>query len=477
MAALRELHEARWWLGPEGLVEALATRFGTFQFALLTGGRRDRWRRLRFLADQAQSFVESRRGDLTEFLRWADLQQSEVVRVTSPVLPEADLEAVRVMTIHASKGLEFPVVALFGLGSQRSAKARVSVLWGNAGPEVKFGSKGSTVDYESLAPADEQMEQAERVRLLYVAATRAKDRLLVCAHHKATKSPPKPGKEALGLLLHRHQPEDRPDLVGEWVPSGLHGITEPPAPPAILRPDEPEVVRAAVERAGFEAARAALVAPDRAVWSATAVAKAAAGADEAARVVDTDVTPEGESDEPTHGRRGRAGTAVGRAVHGTLQLVDLQTLEGLDGIARSQAEAEGIDAMLPTVAGLARAAAGAPVIRDLISRPHWREMYVAAPVDGVMVEGYVDLLADDGTGGLVVLDYKTDSVSSEAQVAERTARYRLQAATYALALEEVTGRPVTRAVFLFLSGATARESDVADLEAAKAEVRAVLARS
>ena len=88
-----------------------------------------------------------------------------------------------------------------------------------------------------------------------------------------------------------------------------------------------------------------------------------------------------------------------------------------------------------------------------------------------------DLLADDGMGGLVVLDYKTDSVSSEAQVAERTARYRLQAATYALALEEVSGRPVTRAVFLFLSGATARESDVVDLETAKAEVRGVLSRS
>ena len=89
----------------------------------------------------------------------------------------------------------------------------VSVLWGPDGAEVKFGSKGSTVDYESLAPADEQMEQAERIRLLYVAATRAKDRLIVCNHYKAAKSAPAAGSEPLGQLLADHQPEDRPDLV------------------------------------------------------------------------------------------------------------------------------------------------------------------------------------------------------------------------------------------------------------------------
>ncbi len=476
LAALRALHEQRWWLGPEGLIEALATSFGTFQFAVSAGGRRDRWRRLRFLADQAQSFVESRRGDLTDFLRWAELQQSEIVRISSPVLPEADLEAVRVMTIHASKGLEFPVVAMFGLGSARKAGSPVSVLWGEHGAEVKLGSEGTTIDYESLAPADEQMEQAERVRLLYVAATRAKDRLIVCNHYKAAKKAPAPGREPLGQLLADHQPEDRPDLSAPWEPAGLAAVTSPDQVPEVRSPDDPLVVRAAVERAGFEVTRAALLADERAVWSATAVAKAAAGPELEPFVIETDTDPDAQSDDQRVWRRGRAGTAIGRAVHGTLQLVDLQTLDRLDGIARSQAEAEGVDSSLATVAGMARAGANAPVVRDLISRQHWREMYVAAPVGGVMVEGYVDLLADDGAGGLVVLDYKTDSVTSDEQVAERTSRYRLQAATYALALEEVTGRPVTRAAFLFLSKGQAREADVEDLDGAKAEVRAVLAK-
>ena len=101
-------------------------------------------------------------------------------------------------------------------------------------------------------------------------------------------------------------------------------------------------------------------------------------------------------------------------------------------------------------------------------------MYVAAPIGDSVVEGYVDLLADDGSGGLVVLDYKTDTVRDDVAVKERTERYRLQAATYALAIEAVTGMPVTRASFLFLGSSGAIEASVEDLELAKAEARAVL---
>jgi ATP-dependent helicase/nuclease subunit A len=211
------------------------------------------------------------------------------------------------------------------------------------------------------------------------------------------------------------------------------------------------------------------------VWSATGVARAAQP-----DALDTDAAAADVAavDDETVGvtwRRGRAGTAIGRAVHGTLQLVDFGSLDRLDSIARAQAAAEGVDAYLDLVAGLARAGATSPLITDLSARRHWREMYVAAPIEGVTIEGYVDLLAEDGAGGLVVVDYKTDSVHGAAQIAERTDRYRLQAATYALALEAVTGLPVSRAVFLFLGRDGATASDVDDLAAAKVEARAILA--
>jgi ATP-dependent helicase/nuclease subunit A len=99
----------------------------------------------------------------------------------------------------------------------------------------------------------------------------------------------------------------------------------------------------------------------------------------------------------------------------------------------------------------------------------WREVPVAADVDGTVLEGFVDLLieADDG---LVVVDYKTDHVS-EADVDEALRRYAVQGAAYAVALEAALARPVTRCVFVFPRAAGPLEREVTHLDEAKTEVR------
>ena len=105
-----------------------------------------------------------------------------------------------------------------------------------------------------------------------------------------------------------------------------------------------------------------------------------------------------------------------------------------------------------------------------------REMYVATPVDGHTLEGYVDLVyrTDDG---LVVVDYKTDAWRDEADLDAKVARYRLQGAAYALALEAATGEPVARCVFLFLGTDGADERGSATFRVRSTEVRALLAAS
>ena len=82
----------------------------------------------------------------------------------------------------------------------------------------------------------------------------------------------------------------------------------------------------------------------------------------------------------------------------------------------------------------------------------------------------------EGPDGLVVVDYKTDVVPGEAELEEAMARYRLQGAAYALALQEALGRPVTRCVFIFVQPRGARERAVEDLPEAMGEVREVLRR-
>jgi ATP-dependent exoDNAse (exonuclease V) beta subunit len=115
-------------------------------------------------------------------------------------------------------------------------------------------------------------------------------------------------------------------------------------------------------------------------------------------------------------------------------------------------------------------------VQDAVAHGFRREMYVATPVDGTTLEGYVDLVYR-GPDGLVVVDYKTDAWSNDADLGVKVARYRLQGAAYAVALEQTTGESVAECVFVFLGDGDARERAVSDLPAAMREVRAALAES
>jgi len=161
-----------------------------------------------------------------------------------------------------------------------------------------------------------------------------------------------------------------------------------------------------------------------------------------------------------------------------LQTADLATGAGIEDTAAAQAAAEGVIGHEHDIAARARAALDAPVVRDALAHRYRREMYVAAPVHGFdgVIEGYVDLVVDR-PDGLVVVDYKTDTWHDDDDLDAKVARYRLQGATYALALATATGRPVSRCVFVFLGPDGAVERDVSDLPGAIADVRALLAAS
>ena len=163
-------------------------------------------------------------------------------------------------------------------------------------------------------------------------------------------------------------------------------------------------------------------------------------------------------------------------MHAVLQTVDLATGAGLDDAAAGQAAAEGIVGREADVAARARVALGTRVVREAVAHRCRREMYVATPVDGTTLEGYVDLvyLRPDG---LVVVDYKTDSWTDDADLDAKVARYRLQGASYAVALEQATGQPVAECVFVFLGGQDAEERSVSDLPGAMRDVRAALGAS
>jgi hypothetical protein len=171
--------------------------------------------------------------------------------------------------------------------------------------------------------------------------------------------------------------------------------------------------------------------------------------------------------------KGRYGTAVGRAVHGVLQTIDLSSGAGLDEALAAQCEAEAVPDQVGEVRALVQQALGSPSVVEAAASPHWREIYSCTPHEGRLLEGYIDLLYR-AADGLVVVDYKTAATSDPALLDQRVEGYRLQGASYALTVATSTDEPVSRVTFLFLTPDGAVERDLSGLDATVADVRRLL---
>jgi ATP-dependent helicase/nuclease subunit A len=131
----------------------------------------------------ARRFEASEGRDLRAFLDHVQyLERASQVEPDAPV-DGLEPEAVRLMTVHAAKGLEFPVVCLADLGRQLNVQTPDLLVDGErAGLRlVRLDGAGSShaLDYESLCRERREQEAQEEDRILYVAMTRARERLLL----------------------------------------------------------------------------------------------------------------------------------------------------------------------------------------------------------------------------------------------------------------------------------------------------------
>lgn len=448
---LYDLHRLRHDVSVPALVEHFIDRRLLAAAAFGRPRPAETLRRLRYVAKRARDFAATGRATLRAFVEWMEGLEREQFRDTGSSTADADEDAVRVLTIHGAKGLEFPIVLMTGWGATRRGD-RTQVLPDRIGNslQVSGGEHWQTPGYQRAAEREKLAEQAEAVRLTYVAATRARDHLVVSLHRREQWSNDPPS-QAAGFAMTCDQSAIAAPLV-------LESVTAPP-PETPRRVPQPSPEEQAAEELAWERQRSRLL--DELgglhVTSATRLAEA-----------------EPEADPVAAQRRGRAGTSLGRAVHAVLQLLDLKSLIGLRELATVQAVAEGIPGRAGEVEDFVRRAAeSAPLQAAVASRRFWREVPLAAQIDGSILEGFADLV-HESPSGLRVVDYKTDKVLA-ADIEKRFDHYRLQAAVYALLLARVTGKPVAGVDFVFVQPARVRSLAGEELEAAVVELRSRLA--
>ena len=166
---------------------------GFVQFAVSRSGLEAIWAGARGRSAQAvanlgklRGLAQEYPGSLAEFIAHVDrLTAREEREAQSPADEEEAAGRVRIMSMHGAKGLEFPITVLADLGrSSRNAGPPV-VVDGSLGPllrpEAEEGGRADTVAWRLRKLAEERAEAEEDVRLLYVAATRARDYLLLSA--------------------------------------------------------------------------------------------------------------------------------------------------------------------------------------------------------------------------------------------------------------------------------------------------------
>ena len=147
-------------------------------------GRR-RYANLRKLGRLARSYEELRGPDVEGFVRFVEEQDAVGASELEAAAEEEGTDVIRLLTIHSAKGLEFKVVVVADAGRDYGRTDPDEILClpdGRLGFRVAHPASGkrlSTADYEEVRAAERDAEEAERLRLYYVAMTRAIDRLIV----------------------------------------------------------------------------------------------------------------------------------------------------------------------------------------------------------------------------------------------------------------------------------------------------------
>jgi ATP-dependent exoDNAse (exonuclease V) beta subunit len=403
-------------------------------------------------------------------------------------------DGVRIMTVHSAKGLEFGVVAVPHLSRRLLAGSRLPPL--TLGPEAEEPRVGlqlrrlgaasiNLYAHEELCAESRGREAEEELRLFHVAATRARERLILSG-----VAMPQPGREtqpgtavverilsAFDVDRERDStiavtaPEPREGLDASFPPSRIAVRVNQPSPEraaelTTTRRDAKDEIPPVAGRAPLLERRPPAV-PNRPLsYTAIAAYEECGYRFQMERVLD--LGGNGRTSSPMPGADAVAGdrgepalrdeaAARGAAVHSLLEWSQANGWrEPAADLVRRHALAAGLDPEGQAAAGLlapVRAWLGSDLLRERVVPAGDAAVRAEVPlllgVSGVTLRGSIDLLVEQAGDPPLVVDYKTDRLAGSSP-AERAAKYETQRTVYAMAVAEARGAEEVEVAYVFL---------------------------
>lgn len=146
---------------------------------------------IRLLIKYTADFESSGGGTLNDFLRYTDAVISKSGSLEEAIVPQEAVDAVKIMTFHASKGLEMPIVILGSLGSSTRNESKSSIIIdrktgiGLKNTLIEKRIKLQTLSFNGSLGTVNCSQLGEELRLLYVAMTRAREKLIMIGQYSA----------------------------------------------------------------------------------------------------------------------------------------------------------------------------------------------------------------------------------------------------------------------------------------------------
>ncbi len=506
LAELEKLRRCAETEGTERLIRRIYYEYGYYAYSGAQSQGRIRQANLRLLFERAAEFEHTALSGLFSFMNYIETIRSQGDDLTpAKTLSDGD-NVVRIMTIHKSKGLEFPVVILADCDHEFNlSDLNKNIIWNtDVGIAADYVDTKMRVRYPALprdivAAKSKSELFSEEMRLLYVALTRAREKLICICSFKQTKSGP-------SLPLYDEEMRVKPAYLAskrcfkDWIVAAI--ATHPQAeamreyfgfegmvpicyadfdievyihqnqqdiylPTALEK--AVETINAAVSKDVEQEVRARLDYTYKNAALGKIPAKLSVSEVKRALTDDGEYVPliEDLKSGGTAPLERVSGAERGTVVHFVMQAADPKTIDSVEDVRLlvnrltmdkklSQPQADSIDAK---------------AIYDFFDGDLGRRMksavrlerefsfYTKAPIDEIyqngidgeiLLQGTMDCFFEEADGRIVLLDFKTDRAATREAAKAASDRYRVQMKYYKQALSEILERPVDECYLYFL---------------------------